>query len=181
MATEIGKLQKAKNLLWPIISKKEMHQEEIDKDSRSFLSRFWFSQSHARTWSRWRSLYQMGRSCRKRFHSLTWRNQNIFDANKIVDLSRWVWRHWTIEKSCWLQPSVVYIKPFTPRIWRTSTQAHALLEVSGTATVIEFFFHLVAMEWILVVFPRIQRTSMKEDVCKGIWKNHNTRCVRSLG
>ena len=29
-----------------------------------------------------------------------------------------------------------------------------MLEVSGTATVIEFFLHLVAMEWILVVFLR---------------------------
>ena len=29
-------------------------------------------------------------------------------------------------------------------------RAHALLEVPGMATVIEFFLHLVAMEWILV-------------------------------
>ena len=63
----------------------------------------------------------------------------------------------------WLQPSVVYIKPFTPRSWRTTTQAPALLEVPGKATVIEFFLHLVAMERILVVFLRIQRKSTKED------------------
>ena len=31
-------------------------------------------------------------------------------------------------------------------IWRTTTQAHAFLEVPATATVIEFFLHLVAME-----------------------------------
>ena len=37
---------------------------------------------------------------------------------KLVDLSQEVWEHWTIEKSFWLQPSVVYIKPFTSRIWR---------------------------------------------------------------
>ena len=66
------------------------------------------------------------------------------------------------------QPSVVHTKPFTPRIWRTTTQAHAILEVSATATVIEFFLYLVAMEWILVVFLTIQRKSMKGDACKGL-------------
>ena len=44
---------------------------------------------------------------------------------------------------------------------------NAILEVPAMATVIEFFFHLVAMEWILVVFLRIQRKSMKE-VCKDL-------------
>ena len=53
--------------------------------------------------------------------------------------------------------TLVYTKPFTPRIWRTTTQAHALLEVPATAIVIEFFLHPVAMEWILVVFLRVQR------------------------
>ena len=55
-----------------------------------------------------------------------------------------------------------------------------LLEVPATAIVIEFFLHLVAMEWILVVFLRIQRKSMKEDACKGLRSNGATSCVRSL-
>ena len=71
----------------------------------------------------------------------------------------------TNEKTFWLQPSVVYIKPFTPRSWRTTTQAHALLEVPAMETGIEFFLHLVAMEWILVVFLRVQRKSKKRG-CK---------------
>ena len=50
------------------------------------------------------------------------------------------------EKTFSLQPSVVYTKPFTPRIWRTTTQAHALLEVPAMENDIEFFLHLVAME-----------------------------------
>ena len=66
------------------------------------------------------------------------------------------------------------------RIWRTTTQAHAILEVPATATVIEFFFHLVAMEWI-PVFLRIQRKSMKEDACKGLWLNGATRCLPIFG
>ena len=53
-----------------------------------------------------------------------------------MDLSQEVWKHWTIEKSFRLQRSVVYSKPFTTRIWRTTTQAHALLEVPGTAPII---------------------------------------------
>ena len=57
--------------------------------------------------------------------------------------------------------------PFTPRIWRTTTHA-ALLEVPGTASIIEFFLQLVAMEWFLVEFTIIQRKSINEDSCKAI-------------
>ena len=48
-------------------------------------------------------------------------------------------------------------------------------------TGIEFFLHLVAMERILVVFLRIQRKSMKEDVCKGLRSNGATRCLQNFG
>ena len=48
-------------------------------------------------------------------------------------------------------------------------------------TVIEFFFHLVAMEWILVVFLRIQRKLMKEDACKGSRLNGAARCLQIFG
>ena len=142
-----------------------MHQEKIHRDPWSFLARSWFSQMYLRTWSRWLCLSQMGRSCRTRFSPIECQNQNIFIyTHKLVDLSQEVWKHWrTIEKTFWLRPSVVYTKPFTPRIWRTTTQDHAVLEVPATATVIEFFLHLVAMEWILVVFLRIQRKSIKGD------------------
>ena len=54
-------------------------------------------------------------------------------------------------------------------IWRTTTEADAPLEVPGRAPIIEFFLQLVAMEWILVVFIRIQRKSIKEDACKDSW------------
>ena len=36
------------------------------------------------------------------------------------------------------------------------------------------------MEWILVVFIRIQRKSIKEDACKDLWYNGETSGVRSL-
>ena len=86
-----------------------------------------------------------------------------------------------LRKTIWLQPCVVYVKPFTPRSWRKTTQAHALLEVPTMETGIEFFLHLVAMEWILVVFLKIQRKSMKEDTCKGSRQNGATRCLQILG
>ena len=70
----------------------------------------------------------------------------------------------TNEKTFWLQPSVVYIEPFTPRSWRTTTQTRAQLEVQTMEIVVKFFLHLVAIERILVVFLRIQRKSTKEDV-----------------
>ena len=72
-----------------------------------------------------------GMFLQKMISPIEWQNRNIFDTNKLVDLSQEVCRPRTIEKSFWLQPSVVYIKPFTPRIWRTKTQAYALLDVSG--------------------------------------------------
>ena len=81
----------------------------------------------------------------------------------------------------WLQPNVVYIKPFTPRSWRTTTQADALLEIQRMDTGIKFFFHLVATERILVVFLRIQRKSIKEDACKGLRSNGATRYLQNFG
>ena len=72
-------------------------------------------------------------------------------------------------------------KQFTPRIWRTTIQVHAILEVQGTAPIIEFFFQLVAMDWILVVFPEIQKKSMKEDARKCWWWNGIVCFYRFLG
>ena len=88
-------------------------------------------------------LYQMGRSCRTRYHSLHDGIRIFSIQTKLVDLS-------------------------TPRIWITTTQTAHLLEVPGTAPIIEFFLQLVAMEWILVIFLSIQRKSMKEDACKDL-------------
>ena len=88
-------------------------------------------------------------------------------------------KNWTIVRTIRLQGSVVYNEPFTPRIWRTTTQVDALLEVPGKAPIIEFFVHVVAMECMLVVFI-IHRKSLNEDACKDLWYNGETRCVRSL-
>ena len=57
----------------------------------------------------------------------------------------------------WFQPSVVYVEPSTPIIWRTTTQASALLEISTMAPIIEFFLQLVAIEWFLVELMTIKK------------------------
>ena len=147
-----------------------MHQETFQRNPWSFLKGSWISYSHARTWSRWRSVYQMGWSCRQRLLSLHDRSRIFSIQTELVDYSQQVWKNWTIEKAFWLQPSVVYTKPFTPRILRTTNQVDALPEVPAKATVIEFFLHMVAMEWILVVFI-IQRKSITEDACSVFGKN----------
>ena len=67
-----------------------------------------------------------------------------------------------------------------PRSWRTTTQADAPLEIQRMETGIEFFFHLVAMERILVVFLRIQRKSIKEDASKGLRSNGATCCLQNF-
>ena len=95
------------------------------------------------------------------------KNNTSTTGTKLVAPSQQVGRwHPTIEKTFWLQTSVVYIRTFTPRSWRTTTQANAILEVPATAIVIEFFTHLVAMERILVVFLRIQRKSRNKRQAK---------------
>ena len=67
-----------------------------------------------------------------------------------------------------LRRILLYWKYSVYRIWRTTTQANAILEVSTTAPIIEIFLQLVAMEWFLVEFIIIQRKSINEDACKAM-------------
>ena len=61
-----------------------------------------------------------------------------------------------LEKSSRPQRGVAHITPSTPRIWKTTTQANAILEVSILTPIIEFFLQLVAMERFLVDLKIIQ-------------------------
>ena len=115
-----------------------MNQEEFWRDSRSFLERSRISWLSSRTWSNWRSLYPHGQGRAERFHLSN-------DASRV-------------ERSFWLQRCVDHIKPSTPRIWRWTTQASAILEIPATALIIEFFLqHLVAMERFLVELMTINK------------------------
>ena len=108
-----------------------------------------------------------GANLKNKISPIECQNQNIFITDKIggsLSISLETLADHREKRSDFNQA----LSTFTRRIWRTTTQAHAILEVPATATVIESFLHLVAMEWILVVFLRIQRKSMKEDACKGL-------------
>ena len=106
------------------------------------------------TWWTWRSLSRWTRS-RKKFSLIIWRKENSFDTERIGG-SLSILKNRTEESSFWLQRSVVHIEPFTPRIWRTTTRASAILEISKMAPIIEFFLQLVAMEWVMVELMTIQ-------------------------
>ena len=149
--------------------KKEVHQEGLFRDPYSLLDRFRISCIPAWTWTRWRGLYRKGRSFGQEFLPLHDASRIFSIQTELVDLSHLVWKHRTIEKSFWLQRSVVHIKPSTPRIWRTTTQADALLEVPETTQITEFFLKFVGMEWFLVEFIIVQRKSINEDACKATW------------
>ena len=144
-----------------------MRKEGLLRNPWSILARSCFPWTDDSTQSRWRSLSCMGRSCRTRSHLSNVRIRILSLQAKLVDHSQEVRKRYpTSKKTFWLQPSVVHIKPFTPRTWRTTTRARTLLEVQRMETGIGFLLLLVAMERILVVFLRIQRKSRKREQAK---------------
>ena len=145
-----------------------MHKEGLQRNPRSILARSCFPWTDDRKQSRWRCLSCM---CRTRSHQSNVRIRILSLLAKLVDLSINQEKYPTF----WLQPSVVYIKR-----WKTTTQADAPPKIQRMVTGIKFFFHLVAMERILVVFLRIQRKAMKEDASKGLRSNGATSLFTEL-
>ena len=144
-----------------------MRQEESWRDSRSFLERSRISWISTRTWSNWRSLYPDGHGRAERFHLSNGARRVLSIQKELVDLSQWIWKNRTGERSFWLQRCVDHIKSSSPRIWRTTTQASSILEIPAMALIIEFFLQLVAMERFLVELMTIDK------------KAHNWARVRS--
>ena len=105
----------------------------------------------------------------------TWRNQNIWYKQ-----NWWIFSQYVCEttpnqwENVLTVPSVVYIYSSTPRIWRTTTQAHAIQEVPGTALIIEFFLQFVAVEWILVVFIIFKENQQMRTHAKHMMENERT-------
>ena len=108
---------------------------------------------------------------RTRMSLMTWRNQNIFDTNRIGGSPSLKTGNTTgpMRKRSDFNQALSTLNRLHQRIWRTTTQAHAILEVSATAPIIELFLQLVAMECFSVEFIIIQRKSSNEDACKAIW------------
>ena len=69
---------------------------------------------------------------------------------------------------------VVHITPSAPRIWRTTTQASPILEVSILAPIIEFFLQLVAVERffveLIIILSKVRTWAM--------WQSSHNRTVK---
>ena len=181
MATVLGKLQKTKNIILSITWKRDASKES-SQGSMFVSCEIMFSANGCSKTIEMKMFAVNGTILQKKITPIECQNQNTFTTGKIGGSPSISQEHYrTNETTFWLQPSVVYIEPFTPRSWRKTTQAHALLEVPAMETGIEFFLHMVAMERILVVFLRIQRKSIKEDGCKGLRSNGATRCSQNFG
>ena len=90
-------------------------------------------------------------SLHKKISDIIWREQSTFDKEGIDGfLSIMIAHPDKLKKLFWLQRGFVHITPPTPRFWRTTTLASAILEASILAPIIEFFLQLVAMERFLV-------------------------------
>ena len=143
MATDMGKPQNKGEYYVAHNFEKEMHQEALSRDPSSFCERSWFSCISTRTWSRWRGSVSRWTSLRKKISPIIWRKQNTFDTEGIGGFLSIMTEHlddWKIVLT--FQRGVVYLTPSTPRIWRTTTQASAILEVSILAPIIEFFLQV---------------------------------------
>ena len=134
-----------------------MHQEEFSRDpSIAFVNDPEFRASQLEHDRNEEVCNKMDDLAQKDFrHHMTQAEYFRYRKNWWISLKNF-WKIRTIERSFWLQRCVVHIKPSTPRIWRTTTQASAILEVSILAPIIEFFLQLVAMERFLVELIIIQ-------------------------
>ena len=140
MATDMGKLQKRKNIIWSIIRKRDASKEDsqgsmiVSCEIMFFRKRMLDHDRNGDVCLNWDDLAEQDFTCRmsepEYFH---YRQNWWISLNKSGDTGGTL-----TNRSDFKQPSVVYTEPLTPRIWRTTTQAHALLEVPATAIVIEF-------------------------------------------
>ena len=164
MATNMWKLQNKETIILHIFWERDASRGVFKGSTIPFCKILIFVNLNSkmielkRSVSRWTNL-------RRRFH-LSHDARRVLSIQKgLVDLSIILEKpdHW----SFWFQRYVDHIEPSTPRTWRTTTQASAILEASKMAPFIEFF--VVAMERFLVELMTIQRKSTNEHTCKATW------------
>ena len=160
MATEKGKLQHKESIMLPPNSRKRCIKRHFQGIHHRFVNDPEFRASqleHDRDEEVCIKMDELVDSFHH-YDSRAWSYaarslQTSYDASRIlsihkelVDFSQYSGTSGPLKKSFWLQRGVVHITPSTPRIWRTTTQASVILEVSILAPIIEFFLQLVAME-----------------------------------
>ena len=169
MATDMGKLQRRKNIIMPIIWKRDSSRSISKGSTIAFWKILNFVHLNSimiemkRSVSRWTSL-------RTVICPSTWRKQKVFDTTRIggpFSIS--------LETLDPLRNRSEFNEALTTsdRLHQESGERQlrpsAILEVSILAPIIEFSFQFVEMERYLVELIIIQRKSTTELTCKAPW------------
>ena len=156
-----------------------MQKEKVPWNPWSILTRSCFPWTNDWNQSRSRSLSTMGCSCRWRSHLSSVRKRILLLQEQIVAPSQkaGLW-HPSSEKTFWLQPSVVYLRTFTPRSWRRTIRAHSFLEEQSMAVGIEFVFYMVEMARFPGGLLTIQ--TVKEEASKSLGKERGNPLFTEL-
>ena len=158
MAIVMGRLKNKDITILHIIWEREMHQKGVWRNSRSFPKRFHTSWISNQYWSNWRSLHPNGQGGAERFHLSNDGRWVLSVQKELVDLSQWVWKKRTDEKSFWVQRSVDQRTPSSPRVWRRTTRTDSFLAIPAMASIVFFIQHiLVAVERFLVEVMTINK------------------------
>ena len=160
-----------------------MHRKRTYGEPWSFLARSWFAQMYVEKLSKWRCLSLMGRSCRTRSHLSNVRTRRIFSSQtKLVDLCQKSPGNTggPLRKRSDFNQALCTLKLCTPRIWKTTTQAHALIGSTRNGTHHRVLFPVGGNGVDLGGLKKNSRESIKEDACKDFWLNEETRWVRFL-
>ena len=184
MAIDMGKLQNKQIIMWSIIQERDVSSGILKGSTIAFLNDLDFRASqleHDRTED---VCIQMDELVQKDFshhmtQAMTQAEYFRYKTNWWISLNNFG-RSGPLKNRSDFKDALTKIKPSAPRIWRTTTQASTILEVSVLALIIEFFFQLVAMERFLVELIINQRKSTNELTSKATWQNGETRCLPSL-
>ena len=156
MATDVGKFQKRKNIIWYINWKRDASRGN-SQGSTIVSCKILFFVNPCSNMIEMKTFVSHGTILQNEISPIEWKNQNIFDTNTLggsLSTSLETKGYWenvlTKTKRC------LHWTVYTENL-EDDNSGRCLLEVSETAAVIEF----------LVVFLRIQRKSVKEDACKG--------------
>ena len=167
MATDMGKLQKRKNNINPRIWKRGASRGTSKGSTIAFWENPEFRASQLEQ-DRDEEVCLKWTILQRKISLITWRNQNIFDTNRIggsLSISLETLDQWEIVLT--FNEALSTLNRLHQESGRTTTQASAILEVLRTAPIIEFFLQLVAMQWFLLVII-IQKSRINEDACKDL-------------
>ena len=105
---------------------------------------------------------QMDKDAQKDFTYRMTEDEYFRQKKELVNLSRYIWKNWTDDKSFRLQRSVDQVAPSSTRVWRRATRTDSLLAIPEMASIVFFIQHiLVAVERFLVELMNINTKSKR--------------------